>query len=84
MQREKRGDMRGESDQWFSGGMSAIWYKRNEDGSIQYTQTGFDTYAGFFEREGIDIRNIRTVAEHQEAIGLVVKAGKERKSKPKR
>lgn len=63
--------------------MGSIWYKHNEDGSIEYTETGFNTYAGLFERGGVDIRSIKTVAEHKEAIGLAVQAGVDRKTTTK-
>lgn len=48
--------------------LSAIWYTRQLDGIIRYTDLGYKTYQALFEKAGINIDQISTVSEHEAAL----------------
>jgi hypothetical protein len=51
-----------------SGELSTVWYMRQLDGTIRYTDLGYKTYQAFFERAGTNIDGNSTVTEHEASL----------------
>jgi hypothetical protein len=53
--------------------LSSIWYTKDAEGRITYTKSGREVYGPLFEAIGINIDEITTPAEHEEAVAATVR-----------
>jgi len=59
--------------------LSTIWYTRQLDGTIRYTDLGYKTYQALFEKAGISIDQISTVKDHEAALKQALEIAKEKR-----
>jgi len=52
--------------------LSSIWFTKDGNGRITYTKSGREVYGPLFEAIGIDIEEVITQAQHEEAVAATV------------
>jgi hypothetical protein len=53
--------------------LSSIWYTKDSEGRITYTKSGREVYGPLFEAIGINIEEVTTPEQHEEAVAATVR-----------